>query len=73
MHIYWYAILFYHGLNIVPATLCLTPSQVHIWRRSYATPPPALTVDDPRHPRHDIRYTHVPIEQLPGMEALQVG
>ena len=31
--------------------------QVKIWRRSYATPPPALQLDDSRHPRHDPRYS----------------
>lgn len=30
--------------------------QVLIWRRSYDVPPPPLTADDPRHPRHDRRY-----------------
>ncbi len=33
--------------------------QVKIWRRSYATPPPALQLDDSRHPRHDPRYADV--------------
>lgn len=28
----------------------------HTWRRSYDIPPPALTEDDKRHPRHDPRY-----------------
>ncbi|MFP4184506.1 MAG: 2,3-bisphosphoglycerate-dependent phosphoglycerate mutase, partial [Halorhodospira sp.] len=27
--------------------------QVHTWRRSYDTPPPALEPEDERHPRHD--------------------
>ena len=30
--------------------------QVKIWRRSYATPPPALSDDDDRHPAKDRRY-----------------
>ena len=30
--------------------------QVQVWRRSYATPPPPLEEDDPRHPHHDPRY-----------------
>jgi len=42
--------------------------QVHIWRRSYATPPPALEIDDERHPSHDIRYAG--ISSLPATESL---
>ncbi|MEZ5176182.1 MAG: 2,3-diphosphoglycerate-dependent phosphoglycerate mutase [Acidimicrobiia bacterium] len=44
--------------------------QVHIWRRSYNTPPPALDRDDDRHPRHDRRYRHLPPELLPDTECL---
>jgi 2,3-bisphosphoglycerate-dependent phosphoglycerate mutase len=42
--------------------------QVHIWRRSYATPPPPLSADDERHPSHDPRYAG--IEALPSTESL---
>jgi len=45
--------------------------QVHIWRRSFATPPPALEADDPRHPAHDPRYAHLPASTLPGTESLK--
>lgn len=45
--------------------------QVHIWRRSYATPPPALEEDDPRHPRFDPRYARLPAAQLPATESLK--
>jgi len=41
---------------------------VHIWRRSYATPPPELEADDERHPAHDKRYAG--IENLPATESL---
>ncbi len=30
---------------------------MHIWRRSYAVPPPPLEPGDPRHPRNDPRYS----------------
>jgi len=30
--------------------------QVHVWRRSYATPPPPLDDGDPLHPRRERRY-----------------
>jgi 2,3-bisphosphoglycerate-dependent phosphoglycerate mutase len=45
--------------------------QVHIWRRSYNTPPPPLDLDDARHPRHDVRYADLPPEILPATECLE--
>jgi 2,3-bisphosphoglycerate-dependent phosphoglycerate mutase len=45
--------------------------QVHIWRRSYDIPPPALTEDDPRHPGKDRRYADLTPEQLPLTECLK--
>ncbi len=44
--------------------------QVHVWRRSYATPPPALELSDERHPSHDRRYASLAPEQLPATECL---
>ena len=46
--------------------------QVKIWRRSYDIPPPALDVDDARHPRHDKRYRNVNPEDLPATESLSM-
>lgn len=45
--------------------------QVHIWRRSYDTPPPALEHDDRRHPRFDPRYAKLDSEDLPSTESLK--
>ncbi len=45
--------------------------QVRLWRRSFDTPPPALEVDDPSHPRHDRRYKNVASELLPNTECLK--
>ncbi|NND02304.1 MAG: phosphoglyceromutase [Acidimicrobiia bacterium] len=45
--------------------------QVHIWRRSYDTPPPALEITDERHPSHDPRYADLPSEVLPATECLK--
>jgi 2,3-bisphosphoglycerate-dependent phosphoglycerate mutase len=45
--------------------------QVHIWRRSYDTPPPPLGLDDERHPRHDPRYASLPPDVLPASECLK--
>ena len=44
--------------------------QVQIWRRSYDIPPPAVTQDDSRHPRHDPRYTGLAGAYLPASESL---
>ena len=39
------------GLNKAETAKEYGEEQVHIWRRSYATPPPPLTLDDPRYHR----------------------
>lgn len=59
------------GLNKAEMAEQYGEAQVKIWRRSYATPPPALELDDPRHPRLDRRYANLTPEQLPHTEALQ--
>ena len=43
---------------------------MHIWRRSYDIPPPALALDDERHPSHDRRYAG--IDNLPATESLKL-
>jgi 2,3-bisphosphoglycerate-dependent phosphoglycerate mutase len=45
--------------------------QVKIWRRSYDIPPPALALDDPRHPRQDLRYRALDSALLPATESLK--
>ena len=45
--------------------------QVHRWRRSYDVRPPALSLDDERHPRFDPRYAHLRPEELPTTESLK--
>jgi 2,3-bisphosphoglycerate-dependent phosphoglycerate mutase len=44
--------------------------QYFTWRRSYSTPPPALALDDERHPRFDPRYATLPPDLLPATECL---
>jgi 2,3-bisphosphoglycerate-dependent phosphoglycerate mutase len=44
--------------------------QVKIWRRSYATPPPALAQDDERFPGSDPRYRGLSPEEIPLTESL---
>lgn len=58
------------GLNKAETAAKYGDEQVHIWRRSYATPPPALEADDERHPAHDPRYAG--IEGLPSTESLAI-
>jgi len=41
-----------------------------LWRRSYDVPPPPVTDDDPRHPRHDRRYQRLAPDVLPASECL---
>jgi 2,3-bisphosphoglycerate-dependent phosphoglycerate mutase len=56
------------GLNKAETAAKYGDEQVHIWRRSYDIPPPALTEDDERHPSHDPRYSG--IAGLPSTESL---
>lgn len=56
------------GLNKAETSAKYGDEQVHIWRRSYATPPPALETVDERHPSHDVRYAG--IADLPATESL---
>jgi 2,3-bisphosphoglycerate-dependent phosphoglycerate mutase len=56
------------GLNKAETAAKYGDDQVHIWRRSYAISPPALEIDDERHPCHDKRYAG--IGSLPATESL---
>jgi len=58
------------GLNKAETAAKFGEEQVHIWRRSYDTPPPALEPDDSRHPGNDPRYCHLGSAQLPLTECL---
>ncbi len=44
--------------------------QVHVWRRSYDTPPPAVEPGSEYHPAGDPRYRDVPGDVLPRTECL---
>ena len=59
------------GLNKAETAAQHGAEQVHIWRRSYDTPPPAMDAQDERHPRFDRRYAGVPAAQLPATESLK--
>jgi 2,3-bisphosphoglycerate-dependent phosphoglycerate mutase len=59
------------GLNKAETAAKHGEAQTKIWRRSYDTPPPALDLDDPRHPSHDPRYATLDPEDLPSSECLK--
>jgi len=59
------------GLNKTEMAEKYGDRQVLIWRRSYDTPPPAMELNDPRHPRFDHRYAGLKPEEIPGTESLK--
>jgi 2,3-bisphosphoglycerate-dependent phosphoglycerate mutase len=59
------------GLNKSETTAKFGEAQVKIWRRSYSTPPPALSPDDPRFPGRDRRYAALDKGELPLTESLK--
>jgi 2,3-bisphosphoglycerate-dependent phosphoglycerate mutase len=59
------------GLNKSEMVKKYGAAQVQSWRRSYDVRPPALSLDDPRHPRHDPRYKLLRPEQIPATECLK--
>ncbi len=59
------------GLNKAETAAKHGEEQVHIWRRSYDTPPPALEISDPRHPSHDPRYADLAAKDVPATESLK--
>ena len=59
------------GLNKAETAAKHGAEQVKIWRRSYATPPPALTADDDRYPGKQRAYEGLTVEELPLTESLK--
>lgn len=59
------------GLNKAETAAQYGDEQVFIWRRSYATRPPALELDDPRCANQDRRYAALQAEDIPLAECLQ--
>jgi 2,3-bisphosphoglycerate-dependent phosphoglycerate mutase len=60
------------GLNKAETAQKFGEAQVKVWRRSYDVPPPALEINDERHPRFDPRYASLTAEQLPATESLKI-
>ena len=45
---------------------------MHIWRRSYDTPPPPADVDHPYHPSKSPWASTIPADKLPTSESLKM-
>jgi 2,3-bisphosphoglycerate-dependent phosphoglycerate mutase len=58
------------GLNKAETAQQYGDAQVLVWRRSYSTPPPSLTPDDPRREHGDRRYAGLAASQVPLTECL---
>ncbi|MCB1030738.1 MAG: phosphoglyceromutase [Acidimicrobiales bacterium] len=58
------------GRNKAEATAQFGEDQVKVWRRSYDTPPPAISADNEYNPNADRRYAHIPADALPASECL---
>ena len=58
------------GINKRETTERYGHEQVQKWRRSYDVRPPSLAETDSRHPRFDLRYSHLKEEELPSAESL---
>ena len=59
------------GLNKTETAAQYGEAQVLAWRRSYDTPPPALTSDDQRTSFSDPRYRSLTTDQIPLTECLK--
>lgn len=58
------------GRNKAEATAQFGEDQVKVWRRSYDTPPPAISADNTSNPNTDARYAAIPADVLPQSECL---
>ena len=45
--------------------------QVHIWRRSFDTPPPKMDLSNPHHPAKNKTYKNIPAKKIPESESLK--
>lgn len=59
------------GLNKAETIAMFGEDQVHLWRRSYDVPPPALKEDDPRYSGFDPLYKNSDKRHLPLTECLK--
>ena len=70
------------GLNKAQTAEKYGDEQVHLWRRSYDVPPPALEKSDERYPGNDRRYAdlvekrcphHRVFERYPWIASYRIG
>lgn len=59
------------GLNKAETAKKYGDEQVHIWRRSFDVPPPALEDDDERNVRFDAKYKNLDPKDMPKGESLK--
>jgi 2,3-bisphosphoglycerate-dependent phosphoglycerate mutase len=59
------------GLDKAETAVKFGDEQVHLWRRSYDIPPPALDANDPRTSYDDPRYKLLKREEIPLTECLK--
>lgn len=59
------------GLNKTETAKKYGEEQVHIWRRSFDVPPPAIDPVDPMFPGNQPRYADIPKAELPLAESLK--
>ena len=59
------------GLNKDEITKKHGNKQVHIWRRSFDTPPPKMDLSNPYHPTKNKAYENIPIQKIPDCESLK--
>jgi 2,3-bisphosphoglycerate-dependent phosphoglycerate mutase len=59
------------GLNKAQTAEKYGDEQVHLWRRSYDVPPPALEKSDERYPGNDRRYADLAVKDVPTTECLK--
>jgi 2,3-bisphosphoglycerate-dependent phosphoglycerate mutase len=61
----------YQGLNKAEMVKKYGEEQVYLRRRGFDVKPPALDINDRRHPRFDPRYADISTEILPSAESLK--
>lgn len=59
------------GLNKTETAEKHGEDQVKIWRRSYDTPPPLMSKDNPQYPGKDPRYKDIAANEIPAGESLK--
>jgi 2,3-bisphosphoglycerate-dependent phosphoglycerate mutase len=59
------------GLNKAETAKAYGEEQVHVWRRSYDIPPPALETSDPRYPGMEEKYGAMAQAEIPLCESLK--